>query len=63
MNEKVKAGVVRGVADANANTELAPDVSMCGGCSADTSGDCGDADYSTDFVHQIKHLRGHVDSV
>jgi hypothetical protein len=63
VNEKVKAGVARGVADVNMNTELAPNVSMCSGCLADTSGDCGDVDYSTDFVHQIKDPRGHVDGV
>ena len=38
MNEKVKAGVALGVADANMNTELAPDMSMCSGCLADMSG-------------------------
>ena len=63
MNEKVKAGVALGAADANTNTELAPDVSTCGGHLADKSGDCGDADYPTDFVHQIEDPRGHVDSV
>ena len=63
MNEKVKAGAARGAADANANTELAPDVSICGGHLVDKSDDCGDADYSMDFVHQIEDPRGHVDGV
>jgi hypothetical protein len=48
----VKAGVARGMADVNANTELAPDVSMGGGCLADMSSDCGDTDYPMDFVHR-----------
>ena len=66
MNEKVncvKAGVAQDAADANTNTELAPDVSGCGGCLADMSGDCGDADYPMDFVHPTKGLRGHVGCV
>ena len=63
MNEKVKAGVAQGVADANTNTELALNVSMCSVHLVDTSGNCGDADYSTDFIHQIEDPRGHVDGV
>ena len=59
----VKAAVAQDVANANTNTELAPDVSTCGGCLVDTSGDCGDADYPTDFVLLIKGLKGHVDNV
>ena len=63
MNEKVKAGGIWDVADANANTELALDMSMCGGCLVDTSSNWGDADYSMDFVHQIKDSRSHMDGV
>jgi hypothetical protein len=63
VNEWVNSAVAWGAADANANTKLAPDVSTCGGHLADKSGNCGDADYSTDFIHLIEDLRGHVDSV
>jgi hypothetical protein len=63
VNEKVKAGVAQGVADANMDTELAPDMSMCGGCLVDTNGDCGDVDYPMDFVHPTEGLRGHMDHV
>jgi hypothetical protein len=58
----VKAGVA-GVADANANTELAPDVSMCDGCLADMSGNCGDVDYPMDFGCLNEVMRGHMDCV
>jgi len=66
VNEKVscvKAGVARGAADANANAELALDVSGCNGHLADMSSDCSDANYPTDFVHPIKGPRGHMDHV
>ena len=38
-------------------------VSMCGGCAADTSGDCGDLEHPKDFVHSIEGTKGHVDHV
>ena len=51
------------MADANANTELAPDVSMCDGCLADMSGNCGDVDYPMDFGCLNGVMRGHMDCV
>jgi hypothetical protein len=63
VNEWVNSAVARGVADANANTELTLDGSTCSGHLVDKSSDCSDADYPMDFVHQIKDPRGHMDSV
>ena len=59
----VKAAVAWGMADTNVNIELAPDVSMHGGCLVDTSGNCSNANHPTDFIHLIKDTRGHVDHV
>jgi hypothetical protein len=58
-----KVAVAWGMADANVNIELAPDVSMCCGCLTDVRDDCGDADYPMDFVHLIEGTKGHVDCV
>ena len=63
MNEWVDSAVAQDAADANANTKLAPDMSMCGGRLADMSGNCGDVDHPMDFAHPTEGLRGHVDDV
>ena len=44
MNEWVNSAVAQSVADANVNTELAPDANMGGGHLVDMNGDCDDAD-------------------
>ena len=51
MNEKVKAGATQDVADANANTELVPEMIIYHGCLLDMSGNCGDVDHPVDFTH------------
>jgi hypothetical protein len=58
-----KVAVAQGATDANVNTELALDVSICSGRLADTSSNCGNVDYPMDFIHLIEGLRGHTDDV
>jgi hypothetical protein len=66
VNEKVncvKATVAWGMAVANTNTELVPDVNMCDACLADISSNFSGADYSMDFVHLTEGPRGHMDCI
>jgi hypothetical protein len=58
-----RVGVVQRTANKNVSMELAPDVSMCSGCAADTSSNCGDAEHPKDFIHLIKGIKGHADCV